>query len=190
MNGFMKNSQKILAIALLVAGTAFSQSALALPGFSLGVVGVGGQGVNSLNASVLGATVTVSPGLAFGAGVAAEIGPLSAELIYMVREVTVKTEMPGFPTLEGSTYGRTLDLPVMFRFGAGGVSLGAGGYLQLPTQSGGETSYGLTAGARVKIPGGLFGDARVNYSLKSVDMGTMGTYTPIEALALVGFNFL
>lgn len=189
MKSILNSTRKIFITFALLAAAGLQSQAQAAPGFSLGVVGVGGTGINSFDATVLTATVSAKTSLIAGAGVAAEIGPLSAELIYMIRELTVTTEVPGVAAVELSTYGRTLDLPVMFRFGMGGASIGAGAYYQIPAQSGGKSSLGLTGGVRFNVPGGLFGDARFNYSLNKVTT-SLGDYTPIEGLVMVGFNFL
>ena len=175
------------AFGILVLGLAATvpQNAQALPGFKLGVVGAGGLGLwsKSIDTGVPGLTTETSGGLALGGGAAAEIGPISAELLYMTRKTNAT--LLGVSVSTPST--ASLDIPVMFRMGLGPISLGAGGYYSLSLESGGGSTFGLVAGPRLSIPGGLFVDARVNYGLEKFEGLDV---TPIEGLVLVGFSFL
>jgi hypothetical protein len=183
MNGFNRTQKFVFSLcAIFLAAATFTPNAHALPGFKLGVAALGGMGLSSSETTSLLGTLSAKAGTVFGGGAAAEIGPLSAELLYVSRKATVS--LAGVEMASASA--ASIDIPVMYQMGLGPLSLGMGGYYSMSMETGGGSTYGLVAGPRVSVPGGFFLDARGLYGLKKDDLGN----NPIELQLLAGFSFL
>lgn len=115
-----------------------------------------------------------SGALGFGAGVTNLFGigqnGIEVGAIYLSR---------GYESGGVSARAGFIHAPVMFRFG-GMTSFGVGGFYDFGISSTANSSYGLTAGPRFTLPGGLFFDGRFNYNLDLDDAN--------ELLLLVGIS--
>lgn len=171
--------QSLLALVVLTMGL-MSNPAQAVTQFS--VVGAGSLGLNkeTIAVPVLG-SIDVKGGFGYGGGLLVNFGMAANSLelgaIYLSRPVDVA----GAKTSYGFVH-----IPAMYRFGSV-LSFGLGGFYDVALDSGNSSNYGLAAGPRFSLPGGLFFDARFNYGLKSNVFASMATTK--EILFLVGFMF-
>ena len=182
----MKKHFSVVALLVLVFA---SSNAMAMIGFS--VVGGAGVGLNSSSGTFGGGLITanIKSGIGYGGGVLFNLGlgvnSLEFGAIYMGTKTTA--------TLNGVATDTTvniLSIPALVRFG-GMWSLGVGGYYDLAMTSGNTSDYGVTAGPRLSLPGGLFFEARYKYGLKSTDIPfdiPTSVHTQV-ALLLAGFRF-
>ena len=152
----MKKS--FFAVAIVTAAISAS-AAQAAPGFKVGLMG-GANYAMPKPSTGLTEKFGLSGGLSLG------VGPLEVSALYS----QYKIEAAGI-----SITTNYLDVPVLFRMGAGPLSLGLGGFystfLDGSTSVGatvnGTANYGATGSLRVTVPVvGLFIDGRYNLGLK------------------------
>ena len=173
-----KSISKVLFVALFLV-VAPSQS-FAVPGVSVGLMA--GPNLTFPSVPTLPG-IEVSGGIGFSVGPSVGLGPIEASLLYSSYKTTAT-----ILTVESSNTSKSLDIPVLYRFGAGPVGIGLGGFYSLSMESGStsdDNNYGLVGSARVTIPGGLFVDGRFNLGLKDSSGSKVSA-----AAVLLGFNFL
>lgn len=170
-------AKSFLALVALLSGA----SASALPGLSLGVMGGANLAMPGVDAP---AGTSISGGIGYSVGPTVEAGPIEVSALYS--NYSVKTTVSVTETTASSKY---IDVPVLYRMGVGLASIGLGGFYGLCVDSGATSddhNYGAVGSVRVKIPGGLFADARYSLGLKKDSSGMKMS----AAALLVGFNFL
>lgn len=140
--------------------------------FSL-VGGVNYGGFNTATATAKGITATSKGSLGYAAGVLIDVSMLEVGAVYLHRNYTVS--ITGYS--DSNKYGNYIELPLLFRYGPGPVSVGFGGFYDVASTS----NYGLTADARISTIVGPFLDVRFNYSLK--------TAKEKDLMVLLGFGF-
>ena len=167
----MKLSTRIsvLCIALFAL---LAPVAHAIPGVSFGIMG--GANLNLPNTTGLTGTLGYSVGPSVG------LGPLEVSALYS----SYGTEFLGL-----SVNNNFLDLPVLYRIGAGPLSVGLGGFYSICMESActaDNNNYGATASVRASIPVvGFFVDGRFNLGLKD----TAGSKASSMAV-LLGYDFI
>lgn len=171
----MKNSMKVW---LALAAFGVSSNAFALPFIGVGVVGGANYNI-STSPEVVGQSV--SGGLGYSAGLSAELGPIAAMALYT--QLNSKTVVG---VTETSFSSKSLQIPVHFTMGLAGSHIGIGGFFETPMEDAGESSYGLSAGAKVSLPFvGVNVRGLVNYGLKD----NAGAKSAMAAV-LLGWDFL
>ncbi len=171
--------------AFVAVAAAFSvPQAFAMPGVDLGIMGGAGMTMPSFSGDLGGATL--SGGIGISAGASLGVGPLEVSALYS--QYSIKLEAGGESLSSTANY---LDIPVLFRMGAGPISFGVGGFysLFLSDDSGtgdSDPNYGATASVRFTLPViGFFVDGRYNLGLKEEEQSKISS-----AAVYLGFNFL
>jgi hypothetical protein len=176
---FKPYSNIVLAFLAFIS---FHSVAYALPGLGFGLM-AGPNLTLPSTPSVSG--YDLAGGIGFSVGPTVGVGPLEASLLYS--SYTLKTTVGANTSSNSSS---SLDLPVLYRVGAGPIELGLGGFYSLSLESGStsdDNNYGVVGSVRTTIPGGFFVDGRFNFGLKEVD----GSNSKVSSLAiLLGFNFI
>ena len=176
---FKPYSNIVLAFLALIS---FHSVAYALPGLGFGLM-AGPNLTLPSTPSVSG--YDLAGGIGFSVGPTVGVGPLEASLLYS--SYTLKSTVAS--TTSSNSY-KSLELPVLYRIGAGPIEFGLGGYYSLSVDSGStseDNNYGLVGSVRTSIPGGLFVDGRFNLGLNEVDSSN----SKVSSLAiLIGFNFI
>ncbi len=178
----MKNPILLAALALGIIST----SAHALPGLDIGVVGGANYNISSYsNSSISGVTVSQSGGVGYSLGLEADLPLLNIKALYSSTQTKTDTTSLG-TTTSTTTSTKSLQIPVHYSIGLAGFSIGVGGFFEKFLDSGSDTNYGVSAGAKASLPGtGIFAEGLVNYGLKSINSGKTSS-----AMILVGMNIL
>jgi hypothetical protein len=171
----MKLSTRISALCIALVAL-LAPVAHAIPGVSFGVMG--GANLNLPNTTGLTGTIGYSVGPSVG------IGPLEVSALYSSygTELTVLN-------LTQTVRNDFLDIPVLYRIGAGPLTVGLGGFYSICVESTCTTdnnNYGATASVRASIPVvGFFVDGRFNLGIKD----TAGSRASSMAV-LLGYDFI
>ena len=153
--------------------------------FKLGLAATTGLGLSQPQFSTPYGTLIASPGLILGGGPAAEIGPLSAELLYLSRHSTSATTS-GIQFGAGST--ACIHIPVMGRIHLSPRwTWGVGAYYEMSMETAGDSSLGLVSGPRFSLSHDFFIDGRALLSLARREGADRNS---IEAQLLFGVDFL
>jgi len=167
----MKLSTRISALCIALVAL-LAPAAHAIPGVSFGIMG--GANLNLPNATGITGSVGYSVGPSVG------LGPLEVSALY---------SSYGAEFLGVSTSSNFLDLPVLYRIGAGPLSVGLGGFYSICVESTctmDNNNYGATASFRASIPVvGFFVDGRFNLGIKD----TAGSRASSMAVFL-GYDFI
>jgi hypothetical protein len=174
-----KNFKRSLfaVIALLACPGAF-----ALPGLSLGVMGGGNLAMPNVDAP---AGTSIKGAIGYSVGPTVSAGPIEISALYSKYSIKSSVAAANFETTTDSKY---IDVPLLYRMGVGLASIGLGGFYGLCIDSGAASddhNYGAVGSVRVKIPGGLFADARYNLGLKDMSGSKLSS-----AMLLIGYHFL
>jgi hypothetical protein len=167
----MKLSTRISALCIALLAL-LAPAAHAIPGVSFGIMG--GANLNLPNTTGLTGTIGYSVGPSVG------LGPLEVSALY---------SSYGAEFLGVSTSSNFLDLPVLYRIGAGPLSVGLGGFYSICMESSctaDNNNYGATASVRASVPVvGFFVDGRFNLGLKD----SAGSKASSLAV-LLGYDFI
>jgi len=165
---------------LRLAFAALSVASLPLSAHALPLVGVDVLGGANLNISTYNSSggPSTKGGMSYAAGAGAELGPISARVIYN----SLAAESSGT-----TTSSKWLQVPIHFVTGIAGSSFGFGGFFESSLESGGGSNYGASAGLKIGVPmTGLSFQGIANYGLK--DLGVDHRQSSI--LFLVGIGLL
>ena len=170
-------------IALCLSLFAFSAPAAhAIPGVSFGIMG--GANLTFPSVTALPAGTEISGTIGYSVGPSAGIGPFELSLLYT--SYGNKVTFGGVSATSSSKY---LDIPALYRIGAGPLSVGFGGFYSLCMETGATSdnnNYGATGSVRASIPGlGMFVDGRFNLGLKDMagsKLSSMAVY--------LGYDFI
>ncbi|NDF16068.1 hypothetical protein EB061_12245, partial [bacterium] len=126
----------------------------------------------------------VSGTLGYSVGPSVGIGPLELNVLYS----SYGTKVTALGTSATST-SKYLDIPALYRIGAGPLSIGVGGFYSLclnDNATSDSNNYGAVGSVRASIPGlGFFVDGRFNLGLKDM------TGSKLSSLAvLIGYDFI
>jgi hypothetical protein len=176
----MKSSLSFSAIWIALLAL-LAPTAHAIPGVSVGIMGGGNL---TLPSATMPAGTELTGTLGYSVGPSVGIGPLEVSMLYS--SYGSKVTALG---LSQTTTSNFLDIPALYRIGAGPLAVGIGGFYSICLESGCTSSnnnYGATASVRASIPVvGLFVDGRFNLGLKD----TNGSKSSALAL-LVGYDFI
>ncbi len=178
MKLFTRISALCIALVALLAPVAH-----AIPGVSFGIMGGANLNLPSTSSS-LPAGTELTGTLGYSVGPSVGIGPLELSALYSSYGSKVT-----FLGVGQTTTSNFLDIPALYRIGAGPLSVGLGGFYSICVESGCTTdnnNYGATASVRASVPVvGFFVDGRFNLGLKD----SAGSKASSLAV-LLGYDFI
>jgi hypothetical protein len=160
-------------LVLSIATFMVSQAAWAGPKFSiLGGVNKGLQAEATLAGATIGPSLGYQGGLEAGFDLSPYLG-FDVGALYTV--FNIKTTVPAPFNIDSTASFKYIDIPAQFRIKLGKVfSIGAGGFYDVPLDSGNEANYGYLGSLRISFPMGssaFFVDGRYAGGLKTPDAG-------------------
>ncbi len=173
----MKLSTRISALFIALVAL-LAPAAHAIPGVSFGIMG--GANLNLPNTTGLTGMIGYSVGPSVG------LGPLEVSALYSSYGTEITIPVLNVTQSVSSNF---LDIPVLYRIGAGPLSVGLGGFYSICMESTCTTSdnnYGATASVRASVPVvGFFVDGRFNLGLRD----SAGSKASSMAV-LLGYDFI